>query len=152
MRHITAIVVHCAATPNGKPFTAADIDRWHRERGWRKIGYHYVILLGGTVETGRELWEVGAHTEGNNSKTIGICMIGTDKFTELQWRALWTLHEQLYGMFPHAAWLGHRDYSPDRNGDGQIQPWEWTKTCPGFDVRQWIIDSHQPKPENVLLP
>lgn len=43
MRKIDLIIVHCSATPEGKDFTTADIDRWHRQRGFASIGYHFVI-------------------------------------------------------------------------------------------------------------
>lgn len=138
MRVIKTIVVHCSATANGSATTAADIDLWHREKGWAKIGYHYVIKADGTVEVGRDLEEVGAHVAGNNANTIGICMIGTDKFTAAQWQALERLRAELNETFPTAGWCGHRDYSPDKNGDGVIDEFEWMKTCPGFDVRRWL--------------
>lgn len=70
------IILHCAATPEGKSFTAKDIDRMHKQRGFKKIGYHYVIDLDGTIEKGREENEVGAHCINYNSKSIGICYIG----------------------------------------------------------------------------
>ena len=54
MRKIDSIIVHCSATKAGQDFTAADIDRWHRERGFNGIGYHYVIRLDGRLEKGRE--------------------------------------------------------------------------------------------------
>ena len=69
------IILHCSATVEGKDFTAADIDRWHKEKGYKKIGYHFVIDLDGTIETGRQLNEVGAHCKGHND-SIGICYIG----------------------------------------------------------------------------
>ena len=73
---VKEIILHCAATPEGKAFTAKDIDRMHRQRGFRKIGYHYVIDLDGTIEKGRAENEIGAHCIGYNSKSIGICYIG----------------------------------------------------------------------------
>lgn len=73
---IKEIILHCAATPEGKSFTANDIDKMHKQRGFKKIGYHYVIDLDGTVEKGREDWENGAHCIGHNSKALGICYIG----------------------------------------------------------------------------
>ena len=76
MRAIEELVVHCSATPAGKPFRAADIDRWHREQGWNGIGYHYVITLDGSIEPGRDLEEAGAHVAGHNRNSIGICYIG----------------------------------------------------------------------------
>ena len=73
---VQELIIHCAATPEGKIFTAKDIDRMHRQRGFKKIGYHYVIDLDGTIEKGREETETGAHTTGHNSKSLGICYIG----------------------------------------------------------------------------
>ena len=76
MRKISEIIVHCAATPEGKAFTVADIDAWHRKRGFRCIGYHFVIYLDGSVHEGRAIEEVGAHCLGHNANSIGICYIG----------------------------------------------------------------------------
>lgn len=76
MRKIKEIILHCAATPEGKEFYASDIDRWHKERGFLKIGYHYVIDLDGTIEKGRPEPEVGAHCTNHNKYSIGICTIG----------------------------------------------------------------------------
>ena len=53
MRKIDLIIIHCSATPEGKDFRAADIDRWHRQQGFRSIGYHFVVRLDGEVERGR---------------------------------------------------------------------------------------------------
>lgn len=76
MRKINEIILHCSATPEGKDFRAADIDRWHKANGWKCIGYNYVIDLDGKVEDGRPLYMVGAHTIGHNANSIGICYIG----------------------------------------------------------------------------
>ena len=70
------IILHCAATPEGKAFTVNDIDKMHKQRGFKKIGYHYVIELDGSVKKGRTENETGAHTVGHNTKSIGICYIG----------------------------------------------------------------------------
>ncbi|WP_121022773.1 N-acetylmuramoyl-L-alanine amidase [Helicobacter vulpis] len=74
-RQIKKIIIHCSATKEGKNFKAADIDLWHKQRGFNKIGYHYVIGLDGLVERGRGLDEVGAHAQGHNYDSIGICYI-----------------------------------------------------------------------------
>ena len=76
MRKISEIIVHCAATPEGKAFTVADIDAWHKKRGFRCIGYHLVIYLDGSVHEGCAIEEVGAHCLGHNANSIGICYIG----------------------------------------------------------------------------
>lgn len=133
MRPITALVVHCSATPAGKPFRAADIDRWHREKGWDGIGYHFVIPLDGSVEPGRPLEEIGSHVQGHNRDTIGICLIGgvdsTGKpaatFNERQYDALELQLRGLRARFPAAKILGHRDFPNVK------------KACPSFDVRAW---------------
>lgn len=75
-RWINGIILHCSATKVGLDYDAKTIDRWHRQRGWSGIGYHYVIKLDGTVEVGRSIDQNGAHCEGKNSGTIGICYIG----------------------------------------------------------------------------
>ena len=142
MRKIKYIVVHCSATKNGQKVTADDIDKWHKARGWRKIGYHYVIRLDGAIEAGRDEDEVGAHVSGNNSNSIGICYVGglnaagqpMDTRTEKQKAALCFLLQQLKAKYPAARIVGHRDFSPDQNGNGVIESWEWLKACPSFDA------------------
>ena len=76
MRKITEIILHCAATPEGKDFTVADIDRWHRARKFNGIGYHYVIYRDGTVHAGRPVERSGAHCTGHNAQSVGVCYIG----------------------------------------------------------------------------
>jgi N-acetyl-anhydromuramyl-L-alanine amidase AmpD len=150
MRLIRHIIIHCSASQNGDARVTRDvIDGWHRERGWNGIGYHYVIETDGEVKVGRTEDRIGAHVEGQNADSIGVCMVGTDRFSRAQWDALMLLVDDLESRYPQADTKGHRDYSPDRNGDGIIEPWEWMKTCPGFDVATWLHDG-APKPENVL--
>lgn len=124
---IKAIIIHCAATPNGRAHDADDIHRWHQERGWDGIGYHYVIRLDGHTENGRPNYWTGAHVGGNNQDTLGICLIGTDSFSIEQHKALAELLEYLREVYPDAIIRGHRDYDSG-------------KTCPGFDVRDWAKD------------
>lgn len=76
MRKINEIIIHCSATAEGKDFTVQDITRWHKQRGFKTIGYHYVIYRNGTVATGRDIAEIGAHCKGHNANSIGICYIG----------------------------------------------------------------------------
>lgn len=133
MRQIESIVVHCSATSGGKPFRAVDIDKWHRQKGWDGIGYHYVIPLDGSIEPGRELEKAGAHVEGHNAKTIGICLIGgiggdgkpANTFNDRQMDALELVLRGLRGRWPAANILGHRDFP------------KVAKACPSFDVREW---------------
>ena len=76
MRPIKSIVVHCSATPNGQEFTREDIDSWHKQRGWKKIGYHFVIGKRGEVWKTNDLTAVSYHAKGANADSIGICLVG----------------------------------------------------------------------------
>ena len=76
MRKINLIIVHCSATPEGKDFTVDDITRWHKARGFKTIGYHYVIYRDGSIHKGRPVSEEGAHCVGHNKNSIGVCYIG----------------------------------------------------------------------------
>lgn len=143
MRKIDLIVVHCASTPEGKDFTVADIDRWHRQRGFRKIGYHWVVYRDGSIHAGRPESEVGAHVKGYNSHSIGVCYIGgltsdgkksKDTRTPKQKESLRKLLRSLKQKYPQAKIVGHRDLSPDTNHNGKVDKWEWLKDCPCFDA------------------
>lgn len=129
MRKITEIIVHCAATPEGRDFTVADIDRWHRQRGFRCIGYHYVVYRDGSVHTGRPEASIGAHCTGHNASSIGVCYIGgvksdgktpADTRTPAQRKALTELLGRLKAKYPTARIRGHRDFA--------------AKACPSFDA------------------
>lgn len=137
MRNITQIIIHCTATPNGRPNTVEDIDLWHRGRGFRRdpklignnnpaltsIGYHYVIYVGGAVRIGRGEREIGAHCKGHNANSIGVALVGTDKFSPAQWASLKNNIEGLLTRYPDATVHGHREFA--------------AKDCPGFDVKRW---------------
>ena len=145
-REIRHVVIHCSASRNGDGSVDRDaIDRWHRERGWRMVGYHYVIEIDGRLSIGRLEETIGAHVAGQNSSSIGICMIGTDRFGVEQWRTLRTVCTLLASRYPKATFMGHRDFSPDLDGDGVIEPWEWFKICPGFDVAAWRLSGMDPR-------
>lgn len=131
MRKINEIIIHCSATPEGKDFNAADIDKWHKQRGFKKIGYHYVVKLDGTVEKGRGVQEVGAHCVNHNKNSIGICYIGgltpdgkkaKDTRTPEQKDALLKLLIELIINYPNATIHGHNEFS--------------NKDCPSFDVQK----------------
>lgn len=150
MKTIDSIVIHCTATRAGQDVRAADIDKWHKERGFACIGYNYVIDLDGTVEVGRPLNRNGAHcnTAGTsgvsyNKHSIGIVYVGgldwagmpADTRTPAQKQAMAELVYKLIAEYPIVEVIGHRDASPDKNLDGKITPNEWIKQCPCFDVR-----------------
>lgn len=130
MRYINEIIIHCSATKEGLSFNANDIDRWHKQRGFKRIGYHYVILLDGTIQQGRELEAVGAHCSGHNAHSIGICCVGgldskgkpKDTRTNQQKAALWSLLNKLCVKFPEATIHGHNEFA--------------NKSCPCWDVQK----------------
>ena len=148
MRHIDLIVVHCSATRSSAFIGASDIREWHIKRGWRDIGYHFVVRRDGIVENGRAENDIGAHTKGHNRHSIGICLVGglddegnivegfDNAFTHAQKRSLLTLVTNLRQKYPGADVQGHRDLSPDIDGDGIIEEWEWVKACPCFNASE----------------
>ncbi|NNM75075.1 N-acetylmuramoyl-L-alanine amidase [Enterovirga sp. DB1703] len=137
------LVVHCTASPDGTDLTVKQIDAMHRAQGWAQIGYHYVIRLDGTVEPGRPESVVGAHVAGHNTGSIGISYVGglerktlkpKDTRTPAQKAAIERLLADLVSRYPITRILGHRDFSPDKDGDGLIEPREWIKVCPCYDA------------------
>ncbi|MGH7027357.1 N-acetylmuramoyl-L-alanine amidase [Brevundimonas sp.] len=145
MKPIRLLVVHCSATPANRDLGVAEIRAMHKKQGWRDVGYHYVIRRNGVVEKGRPDNVIGAHVAGHNDGSLGICLVGGVKpdmtaetnFTPAQYDALRTLLQELTGRYPAARVCGHRDLSPDRNGDGKVTKGEWVKDCPTFDVEPW---------------
>ena len=128
MRKIDKIVIHCADTPKGAYFDVKDIRKWHvEERGWSDVGYHYIVLLDGKIEKGREDAIKGAHVGGHNSNSIGICYIGgghgVDTRTTPQKASLVHLIATLRRLYPDSVVLGHRDFKGV------------TKQCPCFDAQ-----------------
>lgn len=119
MREIKYLVIHCSATKTNQKVTVADITLWHRQRGFNTIGYHYVIMQDGRIEAGRRLDLPGAHVEGHNSNSIGICYVGglnnntgkpEDTRTNAQKKSLVELLTVLKQTYPSAQILGHRDF------------------------------------------
>ena len=136
MRTITLIVVHCSAVCPDQQSSAAQIDTWHREQGFKLgIGYHYVVRRDGQVEPGRPEFLVGAHCLNHNAHSIGVCYEGgldirgqpTDTRTEAQKQAMRQLLEELHGRYPRALIVGHHDLNPG-------------KDCPCFDAAHEYAD------------
>ncbi len=145
MRTINLIVVHCTATLEWRPFDVAAIRAMHKDRGWSDIGYHKLLGIYGEIWDGRPEGLIGAHVQGHNANSIGVCYVGgigfdgkpKDTRTEAQRDALDRVVRYYRSRFPDAAIRGHRDLSPDLNHDGIIEPREWLKSCPCFDVVAW---------------
>lgn len=128
-RNIKEIIVHCSATPEGKDFTIDDIKRWHLQRGFSDIGYHYIIYRDGSIHKGRNESIIGAHCTGHNTISIGVCYIGgmdsanknpKDTRTQQQKDALLRLLKELKKKYPSAKIYSHKDFAP--------------KACPSFDA------------------
>ena len=133
MRSIGEIILHCSATPEGKDYTVAQIDQWHRARGFNGIGYHYVIYRDGSVHSGRSTEVAGAHCTGHNARSIGVCYIGgcaadgktpKDTRTAAQRAALEKLVKELLRSYPGATVHGHNEFA--------------NKACPSFNVKSWL--------------
>ena len=136
MRIITLIIIHCSAVYPWQVSGVREIDRWHRERGWKNgCGYHYVVRRDGTVETGRPLKMIGAHCLNHNRHSIGICYEGgldskgkpADTRTEAQKQVMRELLEHLHLQFPKAIITGHNTFNP-------------MKACPCFDASSEYSD------------
>ena len=141
-RRITLIVVHCTATRVDRDFTEQELLRCHRARGMKMVGYHFYIRKDGFIHSTRPLEMVGAHAKRCNTESIGIAYEGglspqglpADTRTQKQKWSMRALIRTLKNEFPISRVCGHRDLSPDRNGNGVVEPHEWMKQCPCFDV------------------
>ena len=122
---IAYLVVHCSNTPNSHDLKAIDIHKMHLSFGWDGIGYHKIICQNGEIEEGRPTYWVGAHVYENNKNSLGVCLIGKDKFNNNQLDSLFLLLKSWETEYPNAEILGHRDFL------------NTTKTCPNFDVKKW---------------
>ena len=148
MREINLIVVHCSATRADRDFTENDLEVCHRHRGFNGAGYHFYIRKNGEIKNTRPLEKPGAHALGYNAHSIGICYEGgldvryrpADTRTEWQKHSLRVLIRTLLMDYPGCRVCGHRDLSPDRNGDGRISPEEWVKECPCFEVTSKLYE------------
>jgi N-acetylmuramoyl-L-alanine amidase len=136
------------------------------------FGYHFFLGVDGVVYTGRHVDEIGQHAKDFNAASIGICMAGgvekQGRYSPKQWASLAALVQELAEHYniplqapvrqyrsadsytEHNGICGHRDLSPDGNGNGRIESYEWLKTCPGFDVSHWLKNGLYPATENIL--
>lgn len=168
-RPIDKIIIHCSATPNGRWVADVDVDKWHRERGFKRtgpkalifnpgltsIGYHYLIGTNGAVFTGRHLEEIGAHAVNANQRSIGICMAGTDAFSKDQWDSLRKMFMALpYALFDERLDTGFSSAVAKLQQRGvkilghRDLP-DVHKTCPGFDVSAWLANGGEPLKDHL---
>jgi N-acetylmuramoyl-L-alanine amidase len=137
MRPLKRIILHCTATPEGKHFGVDTIRRWHvKDRGWKDIGYHYVIYIDGSVHEGRPIEQAGAHTSGHNADSIGITYVGgcdakmkaKDTLNEAQETAMVNLIKSLRELYGEMSLHGHNEFA--------------AKACPSFKVKDkfgWLL-------------
>lgn len=145
MRAIKYIVVHCTATP--PTATIESIKRyWKQSLGWKNPGYHYIIKRNGEIVQLNAEENISNGVGGHNRYSIHISYIGgadeqgkpLDNRTDEQKSSLFNKLVELSKKYPDATILGHRDFSPDKNGNGIIEYFEWIKGCPSFDVKEWL--------------
>ncbi len=127
MRQIDLVIIHCSDSDNINHDDISIIDEWHKARGFDKVGYHYFIKRNGEIQVGREESEIGAHCNGHNKNSIGICLSGKLNFTKEQFESMRSLIKSIaqkhkldiIDILPHNAF--------DKN-----------KTCPNFNVSEQI--------------
>lgn len=140
MRTIERIFVHCTA--GSQKQTIEDLKAEFKAKGWKHSGYHYAVMPSGRIEQMLPEEEVSNGVQGYNSTSINVAYIGgidgngkaVDNRTEEQKKSLVSLLKSLRERYPKAKIMGHRDISPDKNGNGIIDPWERIKECPCFDA------------------
>ena len=123
---IEFLIVHCSDTPDDQDINAEFIHKMHLDNGWDGIGYHKVILRSGIIENGRPEFWIGAHVKGLNKSSLGVCLIGSKVFTDIQFNSLKFILKKWKKNYPKAKILGHRDSTITN------------KTCPNFDVKMWV--------------
>ena len=135
------LVIHCSATRAIQDVGVREIRQWHLARGFSDIGYHYVIRRNGRIEKGRPDDVIGAHVQGHNADSVGICLVGgigdnswrpENNFTPQQWDSLRKLLTALLKKYPSAKVLGHRDFSGVK------------KACPSFSAKVWARQNKFP--------
>lgn len=132
MREINKIIIHCSATPPTSDIGAFQIDEWHKKQGWAGIGYHFVIRRNGEIENGRPVEVTGAHCQGQNRDSIGICLVGgidrngdpQNNFTDAQFASLRRLVLELKEKYHISYIFGHNEFA--------------NKACPCFDVQEFF--------------
>lgn len=129
MRTIDTLVVHHSASRN--TVRPATIKRWHIDKGWSDVGYHWLIDASGTLYAGRPFWKQGAHAKGRNRNSLGVCVIGDQtrpaslehRWTVAQHATLSRLISAVRLIFGEVEVVGHRDAGSTAT------------ECPGVDVQ-----------------
>ncbi len=158
MPKVKNIFLHCSATGWGE---VLEFDRWHRARGWKGLGYSFVILNGrpfrdvdywpfldGQIQPGRpldddpifEAHEVGTHVAGRNPWSLGVCLVGRDEFTDRQLAAAKNLLLRLHDHFG----LDIKDILGHNEAGTLGEQYATDKTCPNLpmgDFRSYLYET-----------
>jgi N-acetylmuramoyl-L-alanine amidase len=154
MRNIKYIVLHCTASPQTQTVQSI-LNYWKHDLGWSKPGYHFLITPDGVAHNLVPIEEPSNGVKGFNANSIHFSFIGgvvttdlvtpehskgspIDNRTPAQRATMQHLVEKYSAMFPAAVIQGHRDFSPDKNRNGIVEPSEWMKTCPSFSAKEWL--------------
>lgn len=142
MRKIERIIIHCTAASSSQKTN--DIIKYWRKKGWASNGYHWLVSENGIAERLQGDEYVSNGVKGYNATAINICYKGgwnkKDTRTTEQKETLLFLIQEYKNKYPDAVVCGHRDLSPDLDGDGIIENQEWLKVCPCFSVADWLKD------------
>ena len=126
-RKIHRVFLHCSASDHAHHDNVATMKKWHLERGFSDVGYHFFIQKDGTLEYGRDIEKTPAAQKGHNRGTLAICLHGLkeEKFTQAQFDTLRKLADQIEHNYENISFHGHCEVS--------------AKACPVFDYRK-VLD------------
>lgn len=145
MRQIKYIVLHCTGA-SSKQSVSSILNYWKSPKpkglGWVSMGYHHLIEANGLIHDLADIQHIASGVKGYNVNSLHISYIGglngKDTRTTKQRAAMEQLVHRYHGLYPAAKIKGHRDFSPDKNKNGVLEPSEWIKQCPAFDVASWL--------------
>lgn len=147
MVKLLRLVLHCTATPEGRPVSSNDIRKWHTDpvsrggRGWKQVGYTDMIHLDGKVErlvqnnedANVDPWEITNGAKGYNTTSRHVVYVGgvakdgktpRDTRTPQQLLAMAEYVKDFHNRFPDVQIVGHNELA--------------AKACPSFDVQKWL--------------
>ncbi len=128
MREIKYIVMHCTGGSQDSKVSSI-LNYWKEHLKWKSVGYHYLIDKYGVVHQLSEHKQVVNGVRGYNSVSLHISYIGgkdEDDRTKEQKEAQRVLIKALHNKYPDAIIQGHRDFPNVK------------KSCPNFDVKEWL--------------
>ena len=123
-RAVSRVFLHCSASDSPAHDDVAVMDKWHRERGFAEVGYHYFITKKGVLQIGRDIEKTPAAQQGHNTGTIAICLHGLKaaNFTALQFTVLYLLCQKINAAYGgKVTFHGHKEVA--------------AKDCPVFNYR-----------------